>query len=672
MSIWAWDTETMKKNPINGEWEYVLDASGNNFVLGCIVKDSGGKKSFTDKDIMWNYIIESGKKEYKRGKILRIYGHNAKYEFYQVANLNDKNLKIFSENPFIAGYYQEIEKEFLTEEEFRSWEKWANMNGQYFKIKSKFLGITTISYKKEIIKFLDTMSLFHMSLEKLGKIINVPKMEMPEKFGKKMTKMKLKELEKYCINDCKVSLESVNFLKNKLKEEGIVIKNLCTINQIAINYVISKLMKGNNEHILIKNKDGKLTEKTWKSYFPEDIHQAYRGGYVRVWKTGEINNVTDIDFNSLYPYSAMNMKFPDLRTEVKIKEPLKKYNINELLNKIGISKCIIHNKDDELGLLLVRCDGKSYVFGKGKYAIGTWTNIELKEAINNGYEILNIEWSIIYEESINPFKEIFGRVYNLRKKSDNKFDDYFYKMIMNASIGKFAQTKTNQEILVDSIEMIYEYLEKGYKKLGDIENSANVVYINRNMNKGQMKKYYSPIISCLITANARVIMYNNFKKIKREDLVYTDTDSCIFTGDYLDKFKIGSEIGMFKIEKDVVSDKPLINTKAIIWGTKCKMIGNNIGVSGVFKSDLTKEDFEKGKVYAKKMMGIKNNREQEVGSFIVEERDLKKQLEEFNKVEELLGSQKLYIDKGIEDITFFTNDLIKLSVLHLSPINSNT
>ena len=658
------DVETLRKNPTTGEWEGILDASGSNFTLACLVKETGGTKTWHEQKAVWADIIALGEKEFARDRKLTIYCHNSRYDVYNIINWEDKNFRLFCEHPFIAGYYKKIEKTFDTPEKFNSWRRWAKMNGQYFKIEAQILGVTTISYNKEIIKFLDTMALYHMSLKKLGKLVGHEKTEMPMEIGKKLTKGKLKELEKYCINDCRVTLEGVKYMREKLKNDGLNIRNLCTINQVAISYLIKELRDGNNEHILVKNGIGELTESTWKTYFPKQIHQAYRGGYVRVWKTGHLKDITQLDANSLYPYSAMNMKFPDLRTETLIKEPLKRYTLKEAVSKIGISKCMIHNKSDDLGLLLLRMDAKSYVFKKGKYAIGVWTNVELEEAIKNGYEILDIEWSINFEEGTNPFKDIFSKIYKKRKASEEPFNNYFYKMIMNAGIGKFGQTRVNQEILVDSIDKVYEYLNKGYKMLADIENSPNVVYINREVDK-TVKKYYAPIIPTLITANSRIFMYRAFQKVPLDKLVYTDTDSIIAQGNFFNKFKLGKEIGQFKIEKDVETEEPLVRTDAIIWGTKAKRVGNNMGVSGVFKSSLNKEDFEKGEVHSTRMMGIKNTRNKKIGEFVVEERSLKKQLEEFKKSEDLLDSQMLYIDKGTKDITYFTKEIQKLDVIHL-------
>lgn len=657
------DVETYKKDE-EGNYKPILDATGEYFTIGCIYKETGKVKSFTDKEEMWEYIIDLGRKEIKRGKKLTVYMHNAKYDAYNFFDLHDKNLRWFSEDPFIAGYYFKVKRKFKDKDEFMRWRLYSEKNSlNYTIIKSE--GEIEIEQNKEGIKFLDTMALFRMSLKRMGELIGHKKTEMPEEVGRKLTKKKLKEISKYCENDCKITLKGVEFLKRKLRRDGIKIRHLCTINQIAISYIINELRKGENKHILIPSKGGGLTEFTYKPRMKEEIHSAYRGGYVRVWKTGRINNVTSIDFNSLYPYSAIKMKFPDLRTERKIEFPLEIMGLKELLNKIGVSRAMVKNEKDNLGLLQIRTGKKSYIPLKGKSLIGTWTHTELEEAVKSGYKIISIEWSVIWDEGRNPFKDLFLKLYKKRKEADSEFDNYFYKMILNGCLGKFGQTRVNQEILIDSVDMIYEYLKRNYEILKGVEGKTDIMYVNKNSNKEYMKKYYAPIIPTLVNAYARVIMYKTYRKIPKGKLCYTDTDSCITIGDYRKMMKMGEDIGEFKVDKDIETGEKLINTKAIIWGTKAKAVGNNIALSGVFRSDLNIEDFRGGAIKSRKMLGIKNSRNEDVGKFIIESRDLKRQEKEFWKTEKVLEEQNIYIDNDINDISHFAKYLKGLEVSHI-------
>ena len=654
----TYDVEDYKKNPETGKYEPELDATGKHFVLGCIYKETGGKKVFTDKKQMWEYILKLGKSELKRNKKLTCYAHNAKFDFYQIANLKDKNLRFFAETPFIASYYLPVEREFENEAAFRRWEWYAKREKIEYKIISKLGERIVIEYKKEAIKFLDTMAIFQMSLKRMGEMIGFHKQEMPTEIGERVTQAKIKEIAKYCMRDCEVTMKAIEFLKQKLADENLNIRNLCTINQIAISYVLNKLRKADARQVLYVNKANETTDMTWNTKHKNEIHAAYRGGFVRAWNTGIFEDVTSIDVNSLYPYSAVTMKFPDLRTERMISEPLKRMPKKELLSKIGISRAMVINKSNELGLLPIRLPEKSYSPKKNKAMIGTWTNKELEVAEKEGYEILDIEWSILWDETENPLRPIYEETFMKRIETDNNFNSWFYKAMMNSSLGKFGQRRTDQLIVIDSIESVYEYLEKNFKMVRGVSETNNVIYVNKDIGDGKPKKYYAPIIPALVTAEARINMYFHYKKIPKKDLLYTDTDSIIMKGDYLENYELGNEMGKFKIDKDIITGDPLIKKRAIIWGTKSKAVGNNIAVSGVFKSGLTLDDFQKGQVVAKKMLGLKSITEDRVGEFIIEKRDLKKQQKDFWEGGRKLAREKIYIDFDINDILFFKDKLL--------------
>ena len=146
----------------------------------------------------------------------------------------------------------------------------------------------------------------------------------------------------------------------------------------------------------------------------------------------------------------------------------------------------------------------------------------------------------------NHFEDITPRLYKLRKESEDKFNNFFYKEMQNRSYGKMAQRKNGQEITIDSVEKAKDYIEKNYKILKS--EGYDYVY-QKDINNGE-KNYYAPIIPALINAYARIFMYQQFEKVKDGDLLYTDTDSCIMKKGNLGSFNIGNDLGKFKIESE--------------------------------------------------------------------------------------------------------------------------
>ena len=69
-----------------------LDAT--KFVLGTLWKDNCNKPEvFFEKEKLWNRLIELGKKEKARKRLLSVYAHNHQFDFYGYANLEEKGLK---------------------------------------------------------------------------------------------------------------------------------------------------------------------------------------------------------------------------------------------------------------------------------------------------------------------------------------------------------------------------------------------------------------------------------------------------------------------------------------------------------------------------------------------------------------------------------------------------
>jgi hypothetical protein len=580
------------------------------FITGCLLKQNTKKpKIYDTKQAMWQDILRIGRKEKHRGKTLTIYAHHMAYDFYAIADLEDTNLQILSQKPFIASY---------------------NENNQ------------------ETIKFLDTMNLYPMSLKKVGEIIGLHKIDTPNilKEGQKPTAFELNLIKQYMLRDTQIVLKSVQYIKQKIKKENINIKRLITIHQIAVQYLINKLKLEPNAHTIFSNTKKGITHHGQQPTTPKQtkyyntifqkIHQAYRGGRVEAWQTGEIKNTNYIDCNSLYPYSSTQINFPDITTQHTLYQPLTTHTKKEILEMNGISECMITNHTNEIGLLQIRTGEENYIPKSGTTFIGTWTNIELKKAEQEGYEIHHIEWTIKYKTTTNPFKNITPTLYKRRKESNTTFDNYFYKMMMNASYGKLAQTKTGKKILIDSVENAKDYLKENYKIIKGI--NYNYMYEQQPNNNPNKKKYYLPIIPTLINAHARIYMYDQYKKIGIKNLIYTDTDSIIFTGPIPNTIKINKELGQFKIEH--------ANETITIYGKKTYQIGNTTKIVGINRRNITGQAFQQGIIHDQKMITHKQAKNKnQIGTFRTETRNLKKQLQNHKLTQKLLSKEKILIDK---------------------------
>jgi hypothetical protein len=344
-----------------------LDAT--KFIFACIKADSWkNSEYFFRKEDLWNRIMTLADAQAKRKKMLNVYAHNHNFDFHGYAPLTHPNIHWFCEKPFIVSYKNDT---------------------------------------KEIVKFLDSWAIFRMSLKAMGEVIGLEKLDMPEELlieeDQIITNELLEKIKPYCERDVEIVLQGIQMIKEKAKNDGVAIKRLYTINQIAGNFLVHKMKQQDCHHIFQDVAKGKAHPTMRK----EEIHNAYRGGRVEAWKDGKFDKVSYLDVNSLYPFSACKMRFPDLRSERKIFNPLDMVSEHELFSKIGISRACMLNMKDRLGVLPIRTKTGNYFPKNKKMIIGTWTHDEIKMALNNGYQLLDIEWSVVWEDGHNPFPEIF-------------------------------------------------------------------------------------------------------------------------------------------------------------------------------------------------------------------------------------------------------------------------
>lgn len=217
-----------------------LDAT--KFVCGYMITETGREKLYFKKEKLWEDILKLGKAARANNHVLSVYAHNAEFDFYGYADLTDRNLTFYSFDPFIAGYM---------------------IDG------------------KEAIKFLDTMAIYGMSLERAGELIGVSKMEMPEelKTEHKWNHDEIRQkIQPYVRNDTQIVMDLIGVIKKRLKGEHVILKRLYTISQISVNYLMKELreMKGMEDLFEQKNKERLICPKN-KDYAVM-IHSAYRGG----------------------------------------------------------------------------------------------------------------------------------------------------------------------------------------------------------------------------------------------------------------------------------------------------------------------------------------------------------------------------------------------------------
>ena len=225
---------------------------------------------------------------------------------------------------------------------------------------------------------------------------------------------------------------------------------------------------------------------------------------------------------------------------------LKKVTNKDILLFDGVVKASLKcPKNLIIPFLPVRLDKLYFPTGLIK---GYYSFVEIRYALSIGYKILSLGEGIVYHKAFSPFKKIITDLYNYRMKRKMKKDStqLVPKILMASLYGKFGYNYTNKEIIMHGSEITPKILKQASK----IVPYPNKDYFRIVSSERSIKpNYVYPIISLYVTANARIHMYKQFKKVGFKNVYYSDTD-CIFTNRKLEVSKL---LGCLKLENDFIN-----------------------------------------------------------------------------------------------------------------------
>lgn len=376
------------------------------------------------------------------------------------------------------------------------------------------------------VHFYDTLRIVPFSVEKLGKMLGIPKMDHPASFGREPETVKeVEDLTAYCMNDSKISQQFITKL----------------VHPILTKY-----------NIKLKQTIGGIALADWRTnhlpyaLFPETekardyAFKAYYGGRTETYKRGSFDNVFCFDINSLYP-SAMLENIPDPNKSRELKQGTY-YNINKFE---GVSEVLVSVPDMYMPPLPLRREGK-LLFPVGTFK-GHYTHIELRNAIKNGVTILEIGEQIVYKKTYPFFKSFVEQHYSERRvyQKEKSPLELLEKLIMNNLYGKFAFNYKNTDSIIPSHEFDFT---KHVENATYLHPAANHKFMSVKGEGIKPPIYAFPIFSAYITAYARITMYEYLKNpALKEKMIATDTDS-IFLNHYKGEIAESTEVGKMKLE----------------------------------------------------------------------------------------------------------------------------
>jgi len=474
---------------------------------------------------------------------IETYGNKNKFYMGSIWNENPKFINFFYDKTEFINYFKRkifknsiisasnLSFDFLglfldSDEIFNFNMLWRGSNLLYAKtyLRNKAFNKNYKMTKSHKLLFLDTLNYAGLSVENLGKLINIPKLEKPKFLGKKPKNEEEEEiLRNYNLTDSKISALSLKYLYDAFNFFGANAKD--TIAQVSMSLYRNKYLK---DYYIGHNVDDL-----------DNHFEGYYGGNCQAYARGYIEDYNLYDINSLYP-SVMINEYPNPN-----KQRITHKNTNFYIeNYKGLSLIKINIPENTTYPILPFRFDKKLLFPTGIIK-GWYSHEEINKAVELGYTILKVYKTYYYIDNCEPYKDFVNDLYALRlkyRKEKNKSMAYIVKIILNSLYGKFGQKfrdRDNWIPLPDSLEELNE--------LNFFERKGNFIRIKKAFSKPS--NFCFPIWALYTTSYARLKL---FDYIFRCNPLYVDTDSLITKKEFLDSDKLG------KLKLEMIIKKGII------------------------------------------------------------------------------------------------------------------
>jgi len=366
--------------------------------------------------------------------------------------------------------------------------------------------------------FLDTMNYAQLSVEKLGKLINIPKLKKPICLGRLPDNdAEKEELIIYNMRDSEVSALGLKFLLKAFRRLGASFRPTIASTSMSLY-----------KNYYLKNDYFRHSPKELDEQF-----NAYYGGRTEAFARGKIEDYFYYDVNSLYPFVMSSRRYPDPNSK-----RITNKNTTEYIHEYeGCSDITIFIPETEFPILPYRFENK-LLFPYGTFR-GWYSHVELREAIKRGATIKEVHRTYYFKETVDPFSRFIKDMYNKRMeyKKENNPMEYVVKILMNSLYGKFGQKFRNKDNWIPFPETIEEL-----DKYDFFERFGNFIRVKQDYT--EPSNFCIPIWALYTTSYARLHLHS---LIERASPVYVDTDSLMTKK----KMITGDDLGQLKLEMKI-------------------------------------------------------------------------------------------------------------------------
>jgi len=424
------------------------------------------------------------------------------------------------------------------------------------------------------IRFIDTLNIWRLPLDSVGKSIGLAKLPMPpfdapsdvwDTYGKRDVEV-IQEV-------CK---RWFTFIRDN--DLGGFAPTLASqaFNSYRHRFMNHAIFIDSNERAIELSRD------------------SYLGGRTEAFKIGHYHGeFYYIDVNSMYPSVMVKEQFPNRLISV-YGRPTKDELDYWLENRCVIADCDIET--DEPAYPIVH-DGK-LMFPTGHFRVQLATP-EFRYAWEHGH-IARTHRVAVYE-CAPIFESFIAEIYKLRlaaTASGDTVNAWLYKILMNSLYGKFAQRgrvyETVGETPTDEIwsESVID-MDTGERWR---ERSFGGI-LQRQLKNGESRESF-PAIASHVTSHARLVLWHAMKQAGRENVFYCDTDSMVVNRDGFTRMSDDidrSELGKWSLERTLSSVQ--------IYGAKDYVFDDLVATKGVRSNALW---LEPNKIEQDRFMGLRS------------------------------------------------------------------
>lgn len=398
---------------------------------------------------------------------------------------------------------------------------------QLFRYYIKKLNGRDKRYKKTVLEFRNSFTLFRTSLRQLGTSLNCPKLE--QDYQSEITR----EYIEYCFQDCLIPIKALENLITDINDDykGInmtiekIPLTISSVNKKIFNF-LGYQQYGKKEFINL------VYHPSVKSINPF-VRPKFSGGRVEIYDFNPCFQGSYNDVNSLYTNPMLYGKFPSgkiTRYECSSKECINLWNSNPFVFACEAEFIETHDPP----LVPVKINDK-LIFPVGKKE-GFLFRQEVNRIKELGGRITRLIAVYTCELYMNPFQKYLPPL--IEKKSKSKgFKRDQYKVRQNGLYGKFGEKLIKEACqLLKSLAFLDE---NELNKVEPYEYQGKIYHVKKDSFEASYLK--TNIIYAMFIVNmARLIIYENILTARYKK--YTDTDSIVSdkrdTFDY-DDFQIG-------------------------------------------------------------------------------------------------------------------------------------